>query len=214
MASTPQFIGTYRSSQTQLVAAHAARPRPIWTPGSNGSRIHSVNIATNDSAGSQTVSLYRATALTLGSAMGSGQLTGSSTITRSAGDFTADGWLANQRIFIYGSTTLANDEAINLTTVASGTLTLGAANNTTEAFPSTGQLMRASLIATISLPASSGANSSTVPLNVLNPNLMPFLIGAPDNFLMLGSADMLLAAVGNSVSSGKSVDIVVDGGDY
>jgi hypothetical protein len=217
--NTPQFIGTYRSSQTQLLAAHAARPRPIWTPGSNGSRIHSINVATDDSQSSQVVTLYRATPLTLASNMGTANLVKGTpdTITRTAGSFLTDGWIQNQRIFVLGSTTLANDVAAFLSAaVASGTLTITASTfNTSEAFPSTGKLFLASLLATISMPASSGSASGNVPLNVLNPNLMPTLFGAPDNFLVLGSSDMLVASVGPSpVTSGKSVDIIVDGGDY
>ncbi|HEY4002427.1 MAG TPA: hypothetical protein VGO93_26385 [Candidatus Xenobia bacterium] len=218
MASTPQFIGTYRSSQTQLVAAHATRPRPVWTPGSNGSRIHSINVATDDSTSGQTLTLYRATPLTLASNMGTANLVKGTpdTITRTAGSFLTDGWIQNQRIFVLGSTTLANDVTTFLSAaVAALTLTITASTfNNSEAFPSTGKLMMASLIATISLPASSGSGTSTVPLNALNPNLMPTLLGAPDNFFMLGSADMLLAAVSTSVASNKSVDIVVEGGDY
>jgi hypothetical protein len=216
MASTPQFIGTYRSSQTQLVAAHGMRPRPIWTPGANGSRIHSINVAMDDTNATQTLVLYRATPLSLGSNMGTAAITQSpDTITRTSGSFVTDGWLVNQRLFVLGSTTLANAVAAFLTAVAAGTLTITTGTfSAAESFPSTGQLMMASLIATITLPASSGNVTTTVPLNVLNPNLMPTLVGAPDNFLMLGASDMLVAAVGSNVASNKSVDIVVEGGDY
>jgi hypothetical protein len=213
MGSNPQFVATYRSTQTQLVAAHAKNPRPIWTPGANGSRIHSINIATDDSTASQTILLYRAVEIETNASMTPAALTATPTITRSIGSFVTDGWQVNQRAFLLGSNNLSNDQATVVTTVAAGTLTITGTFTAESSWP--GALYRASLIATISLPASSGAAAATPPLNVLNPNLLPTLVGSPDNFFVLGSNDLLLAAVGNTnVASAKSVDIVVEGGDY
>ena len=162
MATSPQFIATYRSSQSQLVAAHATRPIPIWTPGANGSRLHAIAISTNDT-NPYTVTLFRANTLTLASNMGTTTLTKGTpdTISRSTGSFLTDGWIQNQRIFVLGATTLANDVASFLSAaVSSGTLTLTASTfNTTETFAGTGKLLLASLLTNLSLPAGAGSSA-------------------------------------------------------
>lgn len=164
------------------------------------------------------VSLYRGVVLTLASNMGTATLTKGTpdTITRSSGSFLTDGWLQNMRVFLLGSTTLANDVATFLSAaVTSTTLTMTASTlNTSESFPSTGKLIQLSYLASMSLPASSGSSSSVASVSGLNPADLATLFGVPDNFLTLGASDMLLASVSTAVAANKSVDIVVDGADY
>lgn len=217
MSSTPRFLADPRAEQLQLVPAFSTRPRILWTPGENGSRIHAINIAGND-AGANKVQLAIARALTLSANMGSGAFVdgggSSDTITRSAGSFVTDGWKVGDRIVPNGATTVANDFEAILTAVAALTLTFATATvDTAEAFASGTKLFKLLKLGYVDVAAGSGL-PSVVAVSGLSTTQMPMLDASPDRYIELGPDDYLFANVNTALGTGEIVDVVAFGADY
>lgn len=154
MASDPTFGTAPYAQCTTFTNGMGTRPRAIWTPGSNGSRVHFISQANSVSSNP---TLYLAEEMTLQSTMGTGAHVdnggSSDTLTRSTGSFITDGWLVGDRMWVSGSTTLANDYLVQVTAVASGTLTFATATvNAAENLPAGAKLFRMHQLATVSGP--------------------------------------------------------------
>jgi hypothetical protein len=214
MSATPTFVASYASQETQILNQYGAGIGvPIWTAGVNGSRIHAIACA-NDDTNTPTLTLYRGSVLSTNAAAGMAITT--STITRTSGSFVADGWLANNRVFVMNETNnLANQIVQPLSSVAAGTLTFSGTPLHTDASPPTSlQLVRASLLWALAVVAGAGNTSAVPAQNVLQPSQYPSFYPAPDTFLMLGPNEILIAVLSGTVTALKSVDIIVDGGNY
>lgn len=219
MADSPIFLGSVRHEPVQFVPAFSTRPRPLWTPGASGSEIRKITISTND-AGNNQLQIGIARRLTLGSAMGSGALVdngaSADTITRSSGSFLDDGWLAGNRLFLLGSTTLANDVEVILTAAAAGTLTLatgGATVNTAEGLPNLAKLCLLTWMHYLSVPLGSGL-PAVVSVSGLSTTQNPSLDASPDRVITLGPTDILVGKVTTALGTGEVLDVLVEGGDF
>lgn len=215
MAADPVYGGFPKSQARTFVNGHSTRPRPIWTPGASGSRVFfasmAASLATNPT-------LYLAEQMTLQSAMGTGAHVdgggGSDTITRSSGSFVTDGWQIGDILWVLGSTTLANDYKIQLTNVASGTLTFATATVTTaENLPSGSILYRLHQLVTVA-GASNTGNSTTVPAtNLLDIAMVPALFPGSDAALFVPPTWLLTASLSSAPSSSQFVTIICKGQD-
>lgn len=218
MATSPIFIGTYKSPQLSLVAGYGAQPRPLFTAGSAGSRLHSLRVSGSNTSQLQ-LDIILAESVTLQTNMGTGAFVdgggSSDTITRTVGSFVTDGWRVGERFVITGATTLANDFLATLTTVASGTLTFATGTvNTPENLPADSKIYRAARLATILLPSNAGTSGSPA-LQLLDRRYMPWLCEDPDGlFLILGAGKSLFFKLSAAVGSGEQVDITGEYGDY
>lgn len=217
MGTQPIFISTYRNEHQQFVPGYATRPRKLWTPGASGSRIHAVNIATNDSVANE-LQLYVGKKITDQADMGTGALAdggaGDDSITRTTGSFVTDGWRVGERLLLQGATTLANDFEAFLTTVAATTLGLPTGTvDTVENLPSGAELFRLLKLTYLAVPLGSG-EPSVVAVSGLDITQMPALDASPDRFIMLGPNDVLFGAVTTLMGTDEVLDVVVSGGDY
>lgn len=220
MAASPTYLSKPYSQGRTFTNAMGTRPRPIWIPGTNGSRIFFMSLANNVATNP---TLYLMEEMTLQSAMGTGAHVdgggGSDTLTRSSGSFVTDGWLIGDRLWVYGSTTLANDYLIQLTNVAAGTLTFATATvSAAENLPSGSKLYRAHQMVTITGAANAG-NSTTVPhANILDQFMMPSLFGGADRCVFVGPDPagknwILAASLSTAPSTSQWVSIVCQGCD-
>ena len=50
MADTPLFVGSKRTEPFIFVPGFSTRPRILWTPGSSGSEIYGISVASSDNA--------------------------------------------------------------------------------------------------------------------------------------------------------------------
>jgi hypothetical protein len=219
MADKPTFIGSYRNQITQLIPNFATRPRIIWSPGSNGSRLHAITLATNEDADTD-IQFYLGEKLTAQADMGTGSFVdnggSADEITRTSGSFITDGWRVGNRLVVQGATTVANDVEVIITGVTATTLTLstgGGDVDTAEDLPTGAGLYRVTKLGYQDLPLGSG-EPSVDPVNVLNAAEWPFLDESPDRYLTIGPDTYLLAATVNTLDTGEVVDINCFGGDY
>jgi hypothetical protein len=219
MADKPTFVGSFRNQLTQLIPNFNTRPRVIWTPGANGSRLHAITMSTNNDT-EVDVQFYLATPLTEQADMGTGSLVdnGASAdeITRTSGSFITDGWRAGNRLLVQGATTVANDFEVILTAVAQSTLTLSSGGgdvDTAEDLPNGAALHRLLKLDYQDLPAGAG-EPSVNSISVLDSAEWLFLDESPDRYLTLGPNTYLCAAAVSALGSGEVIDINCFGGDY
>lgn len=238
MSTAPTFVNGYRNGSCRFVNAgeHVA---VLFRGGPNGSRIHKISLA-QDTTQAVDISFFKAKILTDNARVAAGiqpedsglGLTpvlalGTNTITRTNGSFIQDGWRLQDAVAVLGSNTnIQNQTIAHMTTVAATTLTFTAAQwQAADATPSpTMQLARARLLWSKSMVSGSG-NTTAVPAdNLLSITNYPSLLAAPDQFVLLGPGELLLAhwgpygAVHGSLTAlpavNKSIDIDCEGGDY
>lgn len=219
MATSPIYVGFWRTEATAFIAAHGtALALPIWTAGSSGSRVHGIAV-TNTDAGANTALLYYAKRMTLQSAMTVGAFVDNGgspdTITRTSGSFVTDGWLVGDRLLVSGSTTLANSFFVTLTVVAALTLTFVTATvDTAENFPTGAIMWKLSQLHLTTLAINAGNAASTDALDMLI-NDWPIADASPDRYITIEADDALAMSLGTAPgASPDRVDISVFGGDY
>jgi hypothetical protein len=225
VTSSPVFVQAPVTQHLLLLPAHGTRYRPLWRPdltsaraAPNGANIAKIMAASND-AGNNEIQIGIAKALTLVANMGTATFVdgggGSDTLTRSAGDFSADGWNAGDRIQVLGATTVANDFDAILSSVAAGTLTFPTATvSTGEAMPAGSMLLRLTTLWRKSILASAGNSASVNPQSLLDNAVQAALNAAPKRFLDLGADDFLFARVTTTLNSGETMDLVAEGRAY
>lgn len=224
MADIPEFVESFRTEQTVILASHSTTVAVIgWTAGSSGSRIHGISVANTDGGGN-TCLLYLAQQMTLQSAMGTGAFLNnggsSDTITRSSGSFLTDGWTVGDRLVVIPAegeplTTLTNGFFTTLTAVVAGTLTFATAvTQAAENFPTGAIMYRLSQLHLTTLVINAGNAASTDALDMLITD-WPIADATPDRYITIGPNDGLVFSVGTAVGvSPDRVDIAVFGGDY
>lgn len=217
MAEIPLFLAQRRDQVTTFVPAFATRPRFVYEPGSLGSEISGINIASSD-AGSNTLQFGMARVLTTGADMGTGNFVdgggSSDTITRTTGSFITDGWRVGDRMLVQGAQSIGNDFEVLLTAVAATTLTFATATvNTAEELLPTTKLCRLGRLWYVTVAAGAGAPSVNA-VSGLDTDKAPFLDASPDRLLTLGPNDILTAAVGTTMGTGETIDVTVFGADY
>lgn len=210
MTTSPIFVGTYRSEPKSLRPANASNPLVAFKAGASGSRVHSVSLASSDTA-ARDVSVYHGKLLTSASNMGTTAFT-TGTLTRNSGSFVTDGWAVGDTALPSGSTTLSNDKLLTVTAVASGTLTFSE-TQTAETFASTALLYRVGRLTTHNVPATAGYVNSIPSVDGLGDN-SGTVDDSPNRYVTLGANDCLAFASGATITAAKQIDIVVDGGDY
>lgn len=218
MSTSPQFPGAPKTGHRQLVPGHATRFRPLYVPGASGAEIRKIGIASSDAA-ANTLLLGIAKPITAGADMGVGTFldggAGADTITRTAGSFATDGWIAGERFLALGSTTLANDVDALLTGVAALTLTFATGVvNTAEAFLTTTKLYRLMRLGIISVPLSAGYVEAAASISGLDATEMPMIDVSPDRYLTLGPDDILVCAAGTTLGASEVLDVTAFGADF
>lgn len=213
MATSPVFIGTYKTELTHLVPANSTRYKRVWASGASGSRIHAISLSSLDAA-ANTIKLALGKALTLASNMGTTSFNSSTTITRSAGSFITDGWSVGERLKIFGATTESNNTEVILTTVAATTLTASAASFGTESIPSTAILYRLAQVATYNIAINAGYLPNVLPISLLDGSKLPAAFMGDDTLLSLGASDAIFLAPGTTLTGSELIDVAVHGGDF
>lgn len=217
MATSPLFVGSKRFQGIQFIPGYSTRPRLFWSPGTIGSEITRISIATNDAA-ANVAQFFIARPITLQSDMGTGNFVdgggGSDSITRTSGSFIVDGWRVGEILLAQGSNTLANDISVVLTGVSALALTFATASvAAAEEFPTGAILYRLFSLGYVAVPAGSG-EPSVVGVSGLDTANMPWLDPAPDRLLELGPNDHLAAALQTAMGSGEILHLMAQGGDY
>lgn len=228
MSTQPQFVASYRTQITQFVNA-GAPAQVVWRAGPNGSRIHLMT-ATQDDTTTAVMSVYQGKVLT-DNAKASPWLptdvqglcpvlaltnTTNSTITRTNGSFTADGWSVNDHLAVLNSwDNPANQVIAHATTVAAATLTFtGTVFNAAAATPSANlQLARVMPLWAVSMVSGAGTGSVAA-INLMSTTLFPAFLAAPDTFLTLAAGDVLIVQCGTLPAVNKSINVIVVGGDW
>ena len=222
MASDPTFGTAPYAQCSTFTNGMGTRPRAIWTPGSNGSRVHFISQANSVSSNP---TLYMAEEMTLQSNMGTGAHVDNGgspdTLTRSSGSFITDGWMVGDRMWVSGSTTLANDYLVQITGVASGTLTFATATvNAAENLPAGAKIYRMHQLATVSGPSNAGNSTSAMAANLLDLAMMPALFPGADVALFVRPDQrtsrnyVLAASLSAAPSTSQFVEIICMGADY
>lgn len=217
MADRPIFAGSKRISPLQIIPAHSTRPRVLWAPGTTGSEITRISIAGN-LAGSNRVLFYHGTPLTLQANMGVGAIADNGAspdaVTRTAGDFVADKWVAGERFYVAGATTLANDFTAILASVTQLSMTFATGTAAaTEELPALSALHRLTALGWVDVPAGAG-RPIVVGVSGLNSDQMPWLDPSPNRLLELGKDDYLLASAETVVGTNEILEVTAQGGDY
>lgn len=237
MASNPEFVTNYRVEEFQFTDTFSTRPRLLFKGGATaaysasdptiyragGSRIHAINISTNDAA-NNTLTLFKATLATNVANMGTASFATNNTITRSTGSFVTDNWAVGQRLFVgpvspasvLQPTTPGNGQLVTITTVAATTLTVSGTPfaGTPETIPTGFALWRLNTLCVLSVPLNAGFASGVPAVSGLQPAILPFLDESPNRFLTFGANDYLAGAVGTAMGTGEVMDIEVYAGDY
>lgn len=219
MATSPIYVGTWRTKTTVLIAAHGTNLALAgFVAGSSGARVHAISVANTD-AGANTIIPYYAEQMTLESDMTVGAFVdgggGDDTITRTAGSFLADGWKVGDRLLVADPTTLANSFFVTLTAVVALTLSFATATiDTAENFPTGVIIYKLCQLHLTTLAINAGNAASTDALDLLSADI-PAVDVTPDRYLTLGAGDALVFSVGTAVGAAPDrVDIMVAGGDY
>ncbi|MHB2021351.1 MAG: hypothetical protein ACYCW6_30835 [Candidatus Xenobia bacterium] len=222
MTTTPFYAASVRTVQTQLTQNMPGAS--VFKAGSNGSRIHLISAAQNDTSTGNLI-LYRGYALRTnsGSTLALTNTT-NSTITDSGNALISSGFRINGRIFVSYfdgpnfsvSYNMNNQVAAAPTNVAAGTLTFsGTIFNAADPTPPTSlALIQANLMFTVGLTSQAGFASANNGLSLLDTIRYPGLFMPPDSALVLGPDEYLVAVLGTAPSAGKSVDISVSAEDY
>lgn len=241
MATAPTFVNNYRSGSCRFVNAgeHVA---VLYRAGPNGSRIHKIS-ASQDTTQTVDISFFkgkiltdnaRATPFVQPEDSGLGlypvltiTAATNTTITRTNGSFIQDGWRLQDGLAILGSTTNIQNQVIaHPTTVAATTLTFTGlvCQAADTACPPQMQLARTKLLFSKALISGAGNTGTVAAINDMDTTLYPSLLAAPDQFILLGPNELLLAhwgPYGAAFASltalpavNKSVDIDCEGGDY
>lgn len=217
MATSPLFLAQNRGEQTIFVPGFAQRPRVIYTPGTLGSQIKGINIASTDATGTIVVEFGIARKLTLAGNMGTGAFVdgggSDDSITRTTGSFITDGWQVGQRVAIGEATSLANEFDALLTTVAATSLGLPTGTvAVAENFDTATFIARYVKGWRVSVLAGSGVTLAAV--SGMESADAPFFDGSPSRRLELGPNDLLLANLDTTLLTNETIDISVIGGDY
>lgn len=223
MSAQPNYLGGMDSQAKIFTAGHSTRISQIWTPGANGSRVNRIWACTSLASSTLQIALYLLKTITLQSAMGTGAMVdggaGSDTITRSAGDFAADGWVIGDRLLVVKPTTLANEFIATLTAVASGTLTFATGTvNTAENLPSGSALCRAMFIGQAQVMTGGGAAIFGPPVECIEriftgaKSLPQTALELP--YVIVPTNSYLGAAWTTAASSTTFHQTIVEGGNY
>lgn len=218
MTATPQLVGYYRSSVKTIDDSYSTRVCRVFGAGDTGSRIHQACLTSTDNA-ALTARLYYLEILSLQSAMGTATHVdgggGSDTLTRTTGSFIQDGWKIGDILYVYNSTTRANDYKAEVTGVATLTLTFATGTvNTGEVLPAGASLYRAGLLGFFDIPANAGNATTIDSVDLLDDAVIPIFDASPDRYLVVGPNDALGIALGTAVGAGEQVDAFFGAGDY
>lgn len=218
MTSTPTLVQTYKSASKSLQNGHGTRPVRVFQAGANGSRVHQMLLTLSDTA-ANVATLYHLTQMTLLSAMGTGAHVdggaGSDTLTRSSGSYITDGWQVGDLLYVYGSTTLANDYAARVTAVAAGTLTFATGTvNTAENLPAGAILYKAAPIGAFATAALGGTSSGVAGVDLLSSTLFPDLDASPYRYRTLGANNGFAVGFSTLLASTEYADVITGAADY
>lgn len=218
MATSPIFVGTQKSKTATIDSNHSTRPVVVMAAGSSGARIHQ-QIACSSDASANTIKVYHCEKLTAQDAMGTGAFVdggaGSDTITRSSGSFITDGWKVGDLLIVSGSTTRANDFAVRLTGVASGTLTFVTGTVTTaENLPTGAMLYRGGQFQLSTLAANAGNVAGTTSFDLLSSTYAPEVDDTPYRYRTLGAYNAIAVALGTALGAGEYLDVTTAYADY
>lgn len=210
----PIFPGTYRTECEVIVAGNGTQPKRIFkADATNGSYLHAI-VAANDDTSKECTLLY-GKKVTDQADMGVGAVAGLNTITRTVGDFLADGWKIGDRLILHGATTLANNVLAEITAVVAGTLTFAAATfNTNENLPAGTVLYRAGYKGTRAVPANAGINDATAPISMLLQTAWDWLDDSPGRFVTVGGDDAIFAKANAALAANKGIYLTTFGGDF
>lgn len=217
MATNPLFLASFRGEQTIFVPAFAQRPRVLYTPGSLGSQVQGINIASTDASGTITLQLGIAQKKTLAGSMGTGAFIdgggSDDSISRTTGSFVDDDWQVGDRALIGDATSLGNEFDALLTTVAASVLGLPTGTvAVAENFGATTFIARWAKGWRVAVPAGSGITAAAV--SGMESADAPFFDGSPSRKLDLGPNDLLVGALDSTLLTGETIDVSVIAGDY
>jgi len=216
MVDKPQFIASYRQETFYKQAEARCRPELIFTPGTNGSRIHAISIA-NDADVEQVLYLGEAELLTevsVNIVPGSSPSSDPWTITRlDSGNFLTDGWQWGQVMSFDQSVHPNNRNDSRIQTSSSTALTMKPTGvSITQQLGVTAKLWRFKNWWNITLPMRSGFDGKAI-VSALDETQIPSLDLSGDRYLVIKKA--LWARLPNN-KEGDTGNVIINimGGDY
>lgn len=213
----PIHIAGWATNPVRLKNGHATRPVLVFTGGDYGARLHALSAVNIGSA--NTVKRFIGKRLSVQSLMGVGTLVdgggSADSITRTAGDFLADGWTVDDWIVVRGATTLANNFLALITAVTATTLTFATATvaGANEVLPVNAELWRVHQQALSTIAANAGNAAGTKALDLLSADL-DMIDATPERFMTFGTNDAVFAAAGSTITAGSFIDITPYMGRY
>lgn len=186
---TPAAVVAAVAGETALPNGESAVRQRVLQ---GGCRVLDGMVSSTDAA-AKSLQIWNATQLTKQADMGTANFATTSTFTRSAGSFLADGWLVGDAAMAFGATTDANNGvALVITGVVAGTLTVNGTPLTIEAMAAGSRICRVTRHTQKAVPANSG-NSDTLPA-------VPLLGGTQDPTIdtsgrSLGANDMIVVGL-------------------
>lgn len=180
-----------------------------------GFRVIDGSVASTDGS-AKSLLVWQGEELTLTANMGTASFATSSTITRSSGDFLADGWRAGDKLmYIHGPTGPYNGTAANygqvfqITSVVAATITVNGTGLTAET-PQTGsRIVRVAQRTRLAVPANSGNADATPPVALMTGTQNPSSASLPDTGWQFGPSSLLLVSlVANASALPASIDTV------
>lgn len=180
-----------------------------------GFRIIDGQVSSTDGSAKSLI-VWQGEELTLAANMGTASIATASTITRSTGDFLADGWRAGDKAMIvhgptgpYNGTAANYGQLLTITTVASTTLTVNGTPLTAEAMQTGSRLVRVAQRTRLPVPANSGNADATPPVALMTGTQNPSSASLPDTGWQYGPTSMILVSlVANASALPAAIDTV------
>ena len=229
--NSPIFIGGQRTNGIQFANA-GAKLQCAWAAGPNGSRIHAMTLAQDDTT-TGTMSLFRGRILTdngrpyVGWSPQQSTLaltpvlavtnTTNSTITRTNGSFFVDGWNVGMFLGILNAVDNCQNQVapVHVTSLSATTLTFTSVVFNAAAASPCGGMLLVECEPLWGVAAVSGCGTgTTAAVNLLSTTVGTSLLSAPDGFITLGPNELLLASCGTLPTANKAITVLTSGGDY
>jgi hypothetical protein len=186
-----------------------------------GFRIIDGQVASTDGT-ARSLIVWQGEELTLAADMGTASIATTSTITRSAGDFLANGWkptdsamLLHGPIGPYAGTAANYGTLLQVTAVAAGTLTFNGTPLTAETMQAGSRIVRVAQRTRLAIAINAGNADATPPVPLMTGTQNPSSAALPDTGWQYGDNSLVMVSVAAAISALPArIDVIASIGRY